>query len=728
MILVLLCAVLFVIVMQGPDHASDHGNWSVSGDGPVSNIYLSEDGTAYLFGGANGNTIYALGPDGDKKWAFEVTGPWLATRQVFAVDDGTIYLCLCSFDNATAEQYGGVANYRAVIDQGYIADGERSIIAISETGKKLWQKEVPNATGYYGISIYADNGRLYYYNNETLTVYDKIGRTLFNVTGLYGAPTIDEHGDIFTVEQRIENGAFGPGDTIDAYYPNGTLYWRNDLGHTIYGIIDYAKVAQFNTILRYQDDSLYAWVENGTVRLSANGSIIWSKTFPYNGCMPLSAMPIDSQGNMYYLFFSYPQYIDVVTPDGREILRDYPLHNATFGGIEDGVIYYVDYYFDNSTLDNAGKENLVYANISAYDILGDRYLWNFSLSPEASEILITGDNALIAGDNAEVLQAPRFGMFYGGTNMNLYQVYYGGWSLNPLQFPSRRNYDNYADEQFLLMRQKGLYCNWGIRLARGTDTLYLNYYAFNWQPTVFNNKTACLYANSLYAIAGNGTLLWEKPLSSPVTAMAVNNSTLYYSTRNGGFYVENAAKIGGGLALLAMVYLAARFLIIGSVARARSRLDKNENRNQVMRDIADNPGLTSRDIARDLGVNLGTIRYHLLILGMNHKIVTYQADGKHVRFFTNSKSYSEAEQQAVSLVRREGMRMILELLLAKPGVTSRELSLALDAQESAVSRNLRELLQKGIVNRNAKQDGGQAYFISEGHRAHIAFAIERVKK
>ncbi len=74
---------------------------------------MAEDGTAYLFGGENGNTIYAIGPDGDKKWAFEVTGPWLASKQAFAVDDGTIYLYLYEFDNMTTERYGGLANYRA---------------------------------------------------------------------------------------------------------------------------------------------------------------------------------------------------------------------------------------------------------------------------------------------------------------------------------------------------------------------------------------------------------------------------------------------------------------------------------------------------------------------------------------------------------------------------------------------------------------------------------------
>ncbi len=402
-------------------------------------------------------------------------------------------------------------------------------MAISDHGKMLWREDVPNGISYYGTSIYADGGRVYYYNNDSVMVLDRNGRTLFNVSGIYGPPTVDEHGNIFVVKLFIdENGGFGPGKIIEAYYPNGTLYWRNDLGRTIYGIIDYGRIAPFNTILRYQDDSLYAWVENGTVRLSTNGSVIWSKTFPYNGCVPLSAMPIDSQGNMYYLFNAYPPYIDVVTPDGREILRDYAVHNATFRGIEDGVVYYVDYYFNNSTIEHAEKENLVYANISAYNIIEDRYLWSFNLSPGASEILI-------AGDDAEVLPS-------------LYQVYQGGPDINKLQISRQRNYDNNVDEQVLLMRLKGLYCSWGIHLARGTDTLYLNYYAFNWQYPVINNKTTCLYANSLYAIADNGTLLWEKPLNSLVTSMAVNNSTLFYSTRNGGFYVENAAKIGGGLA------------------------------------------------------------------------------------------------------------------------------------------------------------------------------------
>jgi predicted transcriptional regulator len=714
MILVLLCAVFIVIVIQGPDYASDRGNWSVFGSGTVSKIYMAEDGTLYLFGGENGNTIYAIGPDGDKKWAFEVTGPWLVSKQAFAVDDGTIYLLLYEFDGTMAERYGSLANYRAADDQGYFSDGNRSIMAISDLGKMLWHKDVPNRISYYGTSIYADSGRVYYYNNDSVLVLDRNGRSLFTVTGIYGPPTVDEHGDIFVARLFVdENGGFGPGRIIEAYHPDGTLYWRNDIGRTIYGMIrtmygmsTFGEIPPFNSILRYQDDSLYAWVENGTIRLRTNGSIIWSKTFPWNGGLPLSAMPMDSRGNMYYLFNANPPYIDVVTPDGKEILRDYAPHNATFPGKTDGVVYFVDYYFNNTTIDHVEKSDLMFATITAYDILDDRYLWNYTFAPEAAEIVI-------AVDDVEVT-LPQFQYYhsYIGQDGRLISV--------------RRYLDANADEQAMLMPD-GLYLNWGLRVEPGTDALYLNYYTYNCQQPVVNNQTTCLYANSLYAIADNGTLLWEKPLSSLVTSMAVNNSTLYYSTRNGGFYVENAVKIGGGLALLAMLYLTARFLLVGSVARARSRLDKNENRNSVMKYIVENPGLTARDIARGLDANLGTIRYHLLILGMNHKIITYKADGKYIRYFTNSKSYSEAQQQAVSLVRREGMGKVLDLLITNPGVTSRELSLALGAQESAVSRNLRELLQRGIVDKNVKQDGSPAYSVSAGQKENIAFAIGRVK-
>jgi hypothetical protein len=539
-IILVLCAFTFFMLTDEKGRLPDKDNWNVTGEGPVSKIFVGEEGTPYLFGGANGNTIYAIGPDGNIKWAFEPPDGWFMSHQTFAVDNGSVYLYAYAFDNHTAEKHGGIATYRALLDGGALSDVERQIVAVSDHGKMLWSRDVPNeASRYYGgTSMYAVGGRLYYYNNESVMVFDRNGRVLFNITGIYGPPAVDEHGDIFIVKLLIdENGVFGPGTIIEAYGPDGKLRWSNDLGRTIYGRTthgtpaygksNFEEMTQLNSMLFYQDSSLYAFVDSGIVRLSTNGSILWSKTFPFSSGMPLQSMPVDSQGNLYYQLNVYPPYIGVITPEGKELIRDPGTHNATLRGRGDGTVYYIDYYFDNATIGSAGIGDLMYATISAYNILEDRYLWNYSLIPDATEMLI-------GSDNAEMIQ-PRYGM-------------YPSTSIFGNRFISTQRFLNSNTDEQIIRLPNGIACNWGVLTTPGNDVLYLDYYSFNWQSPDINNKIACLYSNHLYAIADNGTLLWEKPLSSLVAAMAVNNSTLYYSTKDGGFFVENGVKIiGGGL-------------------------------------------------------------------------------------------------------------------------------------------------------------------------------------
>jgi sugar lactone lactonase YvrE len=236
MILVLLSTVMILVVLDGPDRVSVHSDWNITGDGPVSKIFMAEDGTVYLFGGENGNTVSAFGPVGDKKWTYEVPGRWLVSKQAFAVDDSTVYLYLYENDLNMTMRYGSLVNFRNIVDRGYWTGGNRSIMAISRHGKMLWHADVPNGISYYGTSLYASGGRVYYYNNDRVMVIDGKGRILFNVSDIYGPPTVDEHGNVYVAKMFYDNGEFGPGKTIEAYHPDGTLYWRKDMGRTIYGM------------------------------------------------------------------------------------------------------------------------------------------------------------------------------------------------------------------------------------------------------------------------------------------------------------------------------------------------------------------------------------------------------------------------------------------------------------------------------------------------------------
>jgi predicted transcriptional regulator len=192
------------------------------------------------------------------------------------------------------------------------------------------------------------------------------------------------------------------------------------------------------------------------------------------------------------------------------------------------------------------------------------------------------------------------------------------------------------------------------------------------------------------------------------------NGTVFYQTPDGKIGVTNTG-IAAGFTLTALLYLFLRFLCVGAVARAKARLSKNDNRNCVLEFIIKNPGSSLYEIARGTGINLGTVRYHLFILGINRKITASQTDGKFVRYFTNSGTYSKDEQLILSLMRREAIGRTLGLMLEKPGISNVEIAKELDIKESVVSRHIKEHAERSIIEK-----GADGYAVKDEHRQAVA--------
>ena len=173
------------------------------------------------------------------------------------------------------------------------------------------------------------------------------------------------------------------------------------------------------------------------------------------------------------------------------------------------------------------------------------------------------------------------------------------------------------------------------------------------------------------------------------------------------------------------MYIFIRFICLGAIARAHSRINKNENRNAVYDFIAKNPGLTMYEVSRGLKMNLGTVRYHAFILGMNHRVVPYKDDGKYVRYFTNSNSYSTEDQLIVSLMRREAIGKVLAYIMTQTAVSNSEMARDLGMQESIVSRSVKELMEKGVIT---KEPYGTkiAYTIVDSHKDRVASIMQRI--
>ncbi|OPY30925.1 MAG: Helix-turn-helix domain protein [Methanocella sp. PtaU1.Bin125] len=224
----------------------------------------------------------------------------------------------------------------------------------------------------------------------------------------------------------------------------------------------------------------------------------------------------------------------------------------------------------------------------------------------------------------------------------------------------------------------------------------------------------------------DGRIIWARDTDTRVVGIQELNGTVLFGSGNSKVSAMNAGLIGGAIA--AASYLFYRFFFFGAVARARARLDSNRNRNRVLEYIRKNPGASMFEIARDLSINMGTVRYHLLILSMNHRIVPFRADEKYVRYFTNAGSYGPEDQLMISLMRREPLKKILAVLQERPGLSNLELSRALDAHESSTMRNIKALIEKGVVNRSLQPDGKITYSINSKFCAQAHSALKLLDK
>ncbi|HMK46294.1 MAG TPA: winged helix-turn-helix transcriptional regulator [Methanocella sp.] len=155
------------------------------------------------------------------------------------------------------------------------------------------------------------------------------------------------------------------------------------------------------------------------------------------------------------------------------------------------------------------------------------------------------------------------------------------------------------------------------------------------------------------------------------------------------------------------------------ISRARSLVHLNRNRNLIMRFVTDNPGSRLHDIISSLGMNRGTARYHLMILGLNHRLVEYQDGARQVRYFTNTGIYSEEHMSIISLIRREPTGELLSALTGRAGMTSAEIATVTGRPYSDVNRYLKELISKGVVIKEPLVRNKYQYRIAPGLEALV---------
>ncbi len=725
-LLLLLAFLMLAMLMEG-----NAGKESVS-LGEIGYTYTGEDNTLYGF---STNEIYAIDSHGSLRWNFTVPGQWkICNRWEYLPHPNAGGIWLEGAGPIIASDKGVLFVFmkpeEIAITPSHLIAG--NLTAISRNGKVLWSvplesrmsithdATIKNDNGWYAdVSITAKNGRVYAFHDYNETVIDaRTGDILWNVANVSDPGSVDTDGSLCVTlsdEPRIddENARYYgqyikdyriPSGTIEAYAPNGALYWRKDPGQQ-HGL-DTGEQA----LPLYQNGLVYIWVKDGVAALDHRGATKWTKTFEEGefkfsdnaiGDLALySTMPFDPEGNLYLQYVSRDQVFDrelfliVIGPDGKEVSRT-RINEYKYVVVKDGIGYATDYtpspYGHNAP---ANVSSLETDTLHAFDLKSGKELWHYRFRI-MDPIVVTLNRSNVRelmgydpADNSPDGQLPE-------------DPYYG-------------------------IRQPAPIGGARVDVYPGKGMVYAKFESLNFDFPIMLDRSGYAYFGAIYAIDAAGRPAWYRPMP-PRTLSSMwftPGGLIYYRTGDGRLTVtrEGAAA---GFTLTAALYLFLRFICVGAIARARARMSQNENRNGIFNYIAQNPGSTVYEIARGLGMNMGTIRYHTFVLGLNHKVVSGRMDGKYIRYFTNSNSYDRDEQLIVSFLRRDAIGRVLRVIAANPGIPIAHIARELEMPDSVAFRYAKELVDKGIVE---KADGGReyAYTVMESQRERVARAMERI--
>ncbi len=706
-------AVYYMTVSNAPAAAV---KWTTPTYDQPRYIHAGDNGTLYSF---TGNSIYAIDSGGRPLWnqtindTWQISIDWLRLKEtgdiavggfsgvdevspVAAAANGNLYVY--ARPNVTGSQDIRTINNFTVV------------FAISPDGVILWNVPLESKLITYGgasldtASIRACGDRIYVFHDNKETVIGRGGSVLFTIDGVSDPAAVDEAGNIYTIAPansslQQEGGAYDyriPSGVVNAYDPAGRLMWSQDIGEPV--MRQYVREdirQQYDTLPLYKDNKLYLPLRDGVLAMNPDGTISWVKRL--NGSTKLlELMPMDGAGNIYLEQVNEANLsassLYVISGDGSSVSKPVPYdeyRSWSYKGAKDGILYYlsVDPARNRSL---AGLDSL---KLTAYDARNGTSLWTYAI-PTYNKTTIT-------------LDASGIRNIFGPAMAD--EVLAGGEQRYPHGSPPDRVL-GHSDATVL----------------PGNGLVYVSYIDYNYEYPVTPGQSQCAYASGVAAIDPGGREVWQQRTDSPVTAMAEGSSALFYSTMDGRISAATFDP-ATGLTIAMVAYLFVRFFMFGAVSRARSRLDKNDNRNAVFKFIAEHPGSTLYEIARGVGMNLGTARYHVLILGINHRITSRKADNKYVRFFLNSNTYSKEDQVLLSFVRREPTRKVLGLLLERPGLTNVDLSRELGIAESTISKYIKELSSKDIIMKEPLPGGRFAYSIPKEYAERVAVALESLE-
>lgn len=314
--------------------SAPHLKWSYNTSGYIglNSPVIGPDGTVYINSQTSysNGTLFAIRPDGKKKWSFETDDVSKAAPAVSA--GGVVYITVSNARMVYAINADGTVRWSAkpqyYLDQPpvlgpdgtiYSTDDIGHVFALGADGTQKWNASIGQYS--YSAPTLASDGHVYFPHLTKLYAYNPDGTLDWSKSysmSTYGKPrfaTVDKEGTIYFGAYNLEavhpdgtekwtfTGS-GPGGTAPAIGPDGTIYFGSD-NTTFYAvrpdntlkwtfptgasIFSSAAIGSEGTIyFGSNDGKLYA--------LNPDGTLKWALQL---GDMLQSSPAIGSDGTIY---------------------------------------------------------------------------------------------------------------------------------------------------------------------------------------------------------------------------------------------------------------------------------------------------------------------------------------------------------------------------------------------------------------------------------------------
>ncbi len=268
--------------------------WEFFGVGATSTVAIAADGTIH-FSDALGY-LYALAPDGARKWRHALSGfgtysaPAVAADGTCYVGDSLGYVHAVNPDGNRKwrlQTPGVVQSSPAIAADGtvYVRSDDGRLSAIEPSGGTLkWSfRTGTGASATYTSPSIAPDGTVYCAgaDNKLYAVTpDGVQKWTFSTDFIYASPTIGADGTVYF-------GCFAPTRRFYAVRPDGTLKWEYVVGDSISAS---AVIGLDGTIfVGCVDQKIYAFTPSGQLR--------W--TYETGGAIRNSSPVVASDGTLY---------------------------------------------------------------------------------------------------------------------------------------------------------------------------------------------------------------------------------------------------------------------------------------------------------------------------------------------------------------------------------------------------------------------------------------------